>query len=114
MGDFRESHYDRSLLAPRQIYALHEPRITTSKRPVATLLLIASGQISETHLTHTKQTGKVFLIASFRHFSPFGRERRENGSRNASHEISIAQFLTATHPDSENLQSHGNKGETIF
>src|SRR5580692_11488771 len=65
MRNLRQSHDDRSLLAPRQIPTSHEPSITTCMRPVATPPLIASAPKLKKHLTHTKQTGKYFLIASF-------------------------------------------------
>jgi hypothetical protein len=64
MRNFRKSHDDRSLLAPRQISTPHEPTITTCKRPVTASLLIAT-EILETHLTHSKQIRKYSLIATF-------------------------------------------------
>jgi hypothetical protein len=65
MRNFRESRDDRSLFAPRQISTRQAPKIRTCMWTVATPLLIASGQILKPHLTHTKQTGNIFLIASF-------------------------------------------------
>ncbi len=65
MREFQNSRAGRALLAARQISTLHVPKIIASQRQVTSPFLIASAQILKIRLTHTKQTRKYFLIASF-------------------------------------------------
>jgi len=69
--------------------------------------LIASRQILKIRLTPTQQTRKLFLIASFSASSA-------PASLLTGPKSPIAPFLTATHPNSEILQPHESKRETIF
>jgi hypothetical protein len=83
----------------------HAARFTHHQSPLTNhAFLIATRPELEINLTHSQQTRKPFLIATFSAISAPAPHLNNP----------LYGFLTATDPNSENWQSHENTRETIF